>query len=191
MFFAAAFWPTTLVDLASTVVAVATTTAIVMGACWFFRQRQRYPRARLEHDVFSRALSGDRSLVRATVRVVNLGNVLIELKSADVWLQQLSPCPASVEEQLSNQGLNRKDGELPWTPLDEVKRSWRSDEREIEPQENDEFYFDFVIDGAIDVILVNSYFKNMAKRQRGWLFARSREIGWNKTTPHILRSTDS
>lgn len=181
-------WLTTLVDITSIAAAAATTAAIVVGGWWFIRRRQRYPRATLEHDVHSTTLPGDRWLVRATVRVANLGNVLIELKSANVRLQQLAPCPASVEEQLSNGELKRDDGELQWTLLDEINCSWRSGDREIEPQESEDFYFDFVVDSPVDAVLLYSYFKNIAKRQTGKLFARNREIGWSKTTHYILRS---
>jgi hypothetical protein len=173
-------------DMAETVQAVATTVALFVGGAWtytlFVRKRQRFPRATTEHSLEIKKLSSDLLLVHLAVRVKNLGEVLLQLSDSDVQLRQLMPLQAELERALikkisaGQDSVAEGESEVDWPGLGHRECDWKDQPKEIEPGEDDEFHYDFVISSSVQVFSAYSYFTNVSKK--------AREIGWNRTTLH-------
>lgn len=68
--------------------------------------------------------------------------------------------------------------EFGWPALGTRHCDWSSDIYEVEPQEAEEFHFDFLVPKFVETIQLYSYFRNDSKQNR--------EVGWNCTTIHDL-----
>jgi len=179
-------------DVLEIVQAVLTSAAILAAAIWtymlFVKKRQKYPRIKVGHEEEHWAVSPDEYLLRVVVRISNIGEVLVPLESVTVRIQQICPWRSDALGTIREARGKLKLGtsELGWPVLDERKCEWRSGVQEIEPAEDDEVIFDFVVDKAVEAVSVYSHVKNAYKKKhlaRRW---RSREIGWNTTTIHEL-----
>jgi hypothetical protein len=126
------------------------------------------------------------------VTVTNAGNVLLPLKSGEIFLQQIRPFHPGYQrfvDGASKQDLregNVKDlfkpdrMEIAWHELGYRKSRWANKEVQIEPGETEELQYDFLLlDDTIETIKVISYFKNETRKDR--------EAGWTKTTVYDLK----
>ena len=185
--------------------AVFTILAILVAGVWTYRlyrqKRQRYPRAAVAHTVLWEQI-GQQALVRAVVRVENIGEVLLRLDRSELILQQVLPLTKVLQEKVDT------GGELPeaidscefeWEALAQKPCNWSTEPREVEPQEADEFHFDFLIPSSVERVQLYSYFRNVRKNEQWWSRLRTwavakrsgtpparKEIGWNTTTLHNL-----
>jgi len=165
----------------------ATVAAILVGGLWsymlFVRTRQRYPRAKIKHEITHRALSDDKGLLHIAVNISNSGDVLLSVVSAQTRIQQVLPTPPEILDSV-NQGLDpvqKGKTEIEWPLIGTTRKShWAKGKREIEPGESDELHYDFVLDSRIQTVEVYTYVKNATKR--------GREIGWSLTTLYDLPS---
>jgi hypothetical protein len=182
LLFTADFW--------QVVESIATTTAIVVGAFWTYRlfvqKRQRFPRAVTSHTIYSWTLPNSKIFLRVSVRVRNLGDVLVQLRKAKIWVSGMRPTEQVTEIAFEDRSKLERDEELPWPVIAEC--TWDRGNVEIEPSEEEEINFDFVID-SWQTIQIYSYFQNEIKR-RGLVFWKHKEIGWNTTTIHELTPSE-
>ena len=142
----------------------------------FVQKREKYPRARTTHSlVLLDKIDGYR-LLRLAVKIENLGNVLIELRSGSVSIQAVRPLPDAWKAAiLRGEVLPRVDGrEFQWPDLDKFLFDWGENGYRIEPLESEEFHFDLTLAATIEAVQIYSYFKNVTER--------SKELGWNCTT---------
>jgi hypothetical protein len=167
------FWK----DLSATVQSFVTVIAILGGVFLYLKRRQRFPRARITHQLTDKLLSDNKIVLRAVITVVNQGEVLLSLESGFIGVQQVVPCPQSLLDSIrtNNVFLKEKKTEAEWKLLTHTDFI---DKRQIEPGEEEEFYFDFLLDAQIKTVIVYSYFKNKKIRRK--------ELGWNKTTIYDL-----
>lgn len=162
--------------------------AILVAAIWtwilFIKRRQRFPRARVRHSIEARLLTKEKRLVRLSVTVENLGDVLIEIASGEVWLQRVLPISKEIATALASQKsddtLYNDNTEVQWPTVGKEHALSPNPPHEIEPGEHDSFDFDFVVDADVSTLLVNSHIENIKKRKK--------EIGWNCSTLHDLDS---
>jgi hypothetical protein len=173
------FWK----DVADLAQSLFTILAICVGAALYFKQRRRFPRAKITHQIVDKAVSPDKILLRVVVTVENQGEVLLCLQSGFAGVQQVAPCPEALIESVKTNGDIVKAGkqEAEWDTLAEKEITFTRKEREIEPGEEEDFNFDFLVDADIRTVLVYSYFRNENKKNR--------EVGWNKTTIYDLSSS--
>jgi hypothetical protein len=177
----ASFLPETLKDWVDLIQGITTIFAIFIGVWLFYKKRQPFPKAKITHTVVSKIISQNKGLVRVTLNIANQGEVLLSTNEAWVGIQQISPCPKEIEAEMvkdinSIQRL-KKSHEIAWTSLGhkEIQTAYK-----IEPSEDEEIYFDFVVESNIKTIIVYSYTRNRK--------IRDRDIGWNKTTIHDVFS---
>jgi len=163
----------------------AKTLAIAVGGWWtyglFVRNRKGLPHASLSHVVSNCGHSDGRVLVRVTVIVKNIGEVLLDLKSADVRIAQVSPVPENVASALrGNQDpVEKGKVEVAWPPLSAARvLSYATDRAEVEPGESQTLFFDFAVPSEVRIIEVYSYVTNEAKRHK--------EIGWRCVTMNAI-----
>lgn len=172
-------------DIAEIIQAAAAVSALVIGGVWtyllFVRQRQRFPRAEVEHEIAWSPLTNDQALVHVSVEVKNVGNSLIRLTDGYVQIQQVRPLESALESRIVSGIDPVEDGcaEIEWPLLGRRDCDWQDEPREIEPGETDGFPFDFVIPVSVATIEVYSHFRNVIRHDR--------PVGWNLTTLCELR----
>lgn len=167
-------------DLSAIVQAVFTVAAIIGGGFWFYKRRQRYPRADVTHSITHKALPNGKLLLHVTVTISSKGEVLLSLISGVTRIQQVLPLPSSVLDTI-NKGLDpvkKGQTEVEWPLIEERKPKWKEGKIEIEPGESDHIDCDFILEGSVKTIEVYSYFKNASKP--------GKEIGWQLTTVYDL-----
>ena len=152
--------------------------ALVVGGAWtyllFIKNRQKYPKALVTHDVVDRLLSDQVRLVHVVLNISNAGNVLLSLESARTGLYRVVPPPDQCLAALSESGSLNEIAEFNWPPIDVRRWQWPKGHFEVEPGERETFQVDYFIEPSIRAIQVHSYFKNRAKQ--------GRDIGWNCST---------
>ncbi|HYH84545.1 MAG TPA: hypothetical protein VEX60_03625 [Pyrinomonadaceae bacterium] len=169
------FWK----DVSDIAQASITVIAVLGGAFLYLKRRQRFPRAKITHQIADKLISDNNVLLRLVVTVVNQGEVLLSLESGFTGVQQVIPCPQTLLDSISsgNDILAENKTEAAWEALthkDFVEA------RHVEPNEEEEFYFDFLLDAKVKTVIIYSYFKNKK--------FKSRDIGWNKTSIYDLSS---
>ena len=160
---------------------------LIVAAAWgwliFIKKRQKYPRANISHQIEERRLTPEKTLIRLSVEIKNIGDVLVEISSGEAWVQRVRPLADRIRQTLDNGSDIIPTGatEVEW-PLIDDREMVASDRHEIEPGETDYFDFEFTIDSNLQTILVYSYLRNETKK-------RQRQIGWRLSTLHDLITT--
>lgn len=163
---------------------VATTMALILGGIWtyllFVTKREKFPRAKISNSITILGMVNGQRIVRVTVLVENLGNVLLELVSGKVTVKSVKPAPPEWARHLAcGKSLERTpELEYKWPTLESFPLGWEDGGYIIEPREDQGFNFDLLVDGSVRGIEVYSYIKDVSERKR--------ELGWNKTTVHEL-----
>ena len=152
-------------DIAEIIQSIVTVGAIVVGGLWFFRRRLNRPWARVKNHVEHRRREDGKTLLHVTVHIDNIGQVLLRVAEGFVRIQQVLP---SDEEILREAECDAE--EIPWPSLAEKRIS--QGQQEIEPGEDDERQFDFVLEEGAKSVIVYTHIRNLSKR----------DIGWNATT---------
>lgn len=172
-----------------------TTIAIVIGGLWtyllFVKQRQRFPRLSLSHNIFSVILNNRKSLIHIEIKIVNQGSVIVKLDEADIKIYKITPLGSKFKSFLNQQNLpDLLEQNLDPSSYRKVNNLYelighnnsllsKSDKIELEPGEEDKVYCDFIVSSHTKVIELYSYFKNINKKK----------IGWGLTTIHDLETT--
>jgi hypothetical protein len=174
-------------SLSEIVLAVAQTFAIIVGGIWtwllFVKKRLQYPRAKVEHYITNRLITEDKALVQVTVMVSNTGDVLLTLISAETWVQKVMPLSDKLLVSIGNGEDPVKQGktEIEWPLIEDRQEQWERGNCQIEPGENEKFFYDYIVDRKVETIRVYSYFKNTTQRKR--------EIGWSLATIYELTAS--
>ena len=159
--------------------------ALVVAGIWtyqlFIRQRQKYPRACLKHQVLTQKLPDGRVVLLISVEVENTGNVMIKGTMIDVRVQRVFPLDEAAMQKLI-EPHDRRDPKaapnIPWDVLGHRQVDLAARQCEIEPGESDTLYFDFVIGGKTKRVRLYSHLQNFAKKKRriGWSHASFHEV---------------
>jgi hypothetical protein len=171
-------------DIADSIQATATAIAIVVGGIWtyllFIQKRQKFPRAKIGHQVTQRIIGKGKLLLSIDTIISNDGDVLLSLKSGEISVRQMLPPKAQLLDILNGEpGSEIRQ----WQPLVPIRNpTWQKGELEIEPGESQQLPCHFVIDDNVETILVTTYIRNFEKP--------GRIIGWELNTVHDLRLHD-
>src|SRR6266851_4929717 len=155
-------------DIATIVQSIFTVAAVIIGGVWtywlFVKKRQKYPSAKIEHQISHRPIAS--------------GNVLLSLEKGKIRVSQVLP----PQDELLDI-LTRKKGTqvTNWHLLSPLVNPIGQETLEIEPSESQQFLVHYVIDADIQTILVYTYFRNVEKPKRN--------IGWTLTTIYDLWPT--
>lgn len=161
--------------------------AVCVGGVWaymlFVRGRQRYPRASIAHSITHRLVPDGRALLRVVATIANPGVILLSLRYADAWVQQVLPLAEGIEDLATTEdGEGQREPEFKWPQIGpRLECFWQKEDFEIEPGENDQVTWEFFIDKDVETVVVYTYFQNVKKRRR--------EIGWRLTTLYDLKET--
>jgi hypothetical protein len=170
-------------DLSSVLQSLTTAVGIVVGGLWtyclFVRNRLSKPHAEVRHTVAIRHLNHDRLLIHVAIEVRNESPILMRITSGKVRLYSMLPLASELKKSLESGGElpERGNDEINW-PYEERDFHWEGEKNwhEIEPQESDQFDFDFIAPRSLRTFQIYSYVKNVAKPNK--------EIGWNTQTIH-------
>ena len=167
-------------DAASTLQSAATIVALLVGAWWVLRRRRTYPRANFRHMVSHVPLNDDTYLVRLTVSVENVGDVLLRLEESVGGIKQVMPLPEYARPALqAGVGVESwEQSEIRWPFIDTRRRNRRG--TTIESGESAALDFDLFAPRTARFVLVYSYFRNLAKPE---------DQGWNTSTLYELKNT--
>lgn len=183
--------------------------AVVGGWLAYRTYRRSFPRCSVEHHLAYRRLD-DRLALRVSVKLTNVGLVLLTLRSGEIRLLDMSASavaqefppdpPTRVEHawpELGSYRLTfRPASDSPKDPPAKIGDDARTRDglkigtRMIEPGERDELEFDFVFrpDKTVDAVTVYTYFENkkVSTSLVGKILGKSKPFGWNTTTLHTL-----
>ena len=166
-------------DSLQAVQALITVVAVLTAGLWsyllFIRRRQKFPRARLTHEVISKLISSEKRLIRVVITVENVGEVLLEVERGEIHLQRIMPLGESVASKIAMEENSVPcDDEIDWPALGVRELKWEKHELEVEPGEDENLHYDFVIDSDVETIQVYSHLKNRSKKRR--------DLVWQCTT---------
>lgn len=175
------------------IVSVCTVFAIGIGGWWtykLFRQkRQRYPRANISHSINLWDVENCKRLLRVGIRIENVGDVLLRPSKGHVRLQLVRPWPYQVRDAANDKQPLVRPGsrEANWPKLGE--NTWEDQSLEIEPNEVDIIYLDFIVPQKVETVKVYSHLVNPLKQGRFSLGSKD-QIGWTTSSIHELGNTD-
>jgi len=163
---------------------VATITALLAGAYWFLRRRERFPRLNLDLDATLASPDQERQMARVRVELENVGEVMAKLVCAEVWLQQLEPRDPEAIASIVDMEETIRDSRSPsaealWPSIGKRVLVFEKGQREIEPGEQDEICFDFLVEKGVRSVLVYVHIENAAKSRSPFTWWKRRDIGWN------------
>ena len=162
--------------------------AIIFGGYWsytlFIKKRQKYPRACISHKLDQHSITDGKKLLHLTLNVQNCGEVLLSLIGGEVRVLQMLPVNQDLKNKVYSGNIPCLKGykEISWPLLDEFVFDWSEFKREIEPNESDEYHYDFVVDSDVNTVQIYSHLSNEKKLRR--------DIGWNCTTIHNLNDEE-
>jgi hypothetical protein len=174
----------TVSDIATSIQTFITGTAVIIAGIWtywlFVKKRQKYPSAKIEHQISHRPITNSKMLLSVNAIVSNGSSVLLSLTEGRIEVNQMLP---PKDELLDI--LNTKEGTqvTNWHLLSPLVNPIGQREYQLEPGESQQFLLHYVIDDDIQTILVYTYFRNVEIPRRS--------LGWTLTTIYDLRSTSS
>lgn len=134
--------------------------AIVIGGIWayfrFRKKREDCAKAVLSLDVEHFCLDENKILVRVRVKVNNVGNVLLKPAKSIITIDRIIPVESSEYENIiaARPGIGDSDDTILWPTIAEREQALAKDKFEIEPNENDEIWSDFIIDQGLKLFQV-------------------------------------
>ena len=160
-----------------------TVVALAAGAYWFLRRRDRFPRLNLNLHATLERLDQERQLTRVGVELENVGQVMVKVVCAEVWLQQLEPRPPDAIASIGGMEETIRDASNPsaealWPRIGKRALRFEKGQREIEPGEKDEIWFDFLVDSEVLTALAYVHIENAAKSRKLLQRRKNRAIGW-------------
>lgn len=155
---------------------LATVAAIVVGGFWsymlFVRKRQKYPRAKITHEISHSLIADSKLLLHIVATISNTGDVLLSIIYAETRVQQMLPVLPELSDsiQRGNDPVVEGRTEIDWPQLASREIRRERGQFEIEPGESDEIHYDFILDVNVQTIKIYSYFENIAKpgKKIGW-----------------------
>jgi hypothetical protein len=173
--------------IANIISAFATLAALIVGGVWgyylFWKRRQRYPHANLEHRITHRHIGYDKVLLHVDLRISNIGDVLMSLASLETRIQRVLPLSDDLAESIGEGRDPVPEGgtEVAWPLYQCHEQEFRKGECEIEPGESQDINHDFIVDTGLETVEVYSYVTNERKAER--------TLVWDLTTLYDLTNT--
>lgn len=179
-------------DIFTAIQSLTVAIGIFIGGIWaywlFYKHRQKNPRANLSHEISHKILPDDKILLQFSVKVINVGNVIISLNKCDIRVQRVLPVNDKIHESIMNnkenyyleEKNNNLDYEINWPILKYIERQCEDGMCEVEPSETEQLCFDFILDSNIETISIYTHFVNKSMKGKN-------EIGWSLTTIYDLK----
>ncbi|HTY38220.1 MAG TPA: hypothetical protein VMH23_13975 [Bacteroidota bacterium] len=162
--------------------------ALLVGGLWtyelYIKQRTKYPRLQITHAAKVMSLGKEFSLLSVTVTVKNIGNVLVAVDRCRASLFNITDDHLNLtadSDENSHNPARCEDGlRLRFPRLRTLERKWEIGKFELEPQEQDQVVFDFVLPASVEAVRLYTYFSNPKKQDRN--------IGWSDSSIHRVET---
>jgi hypothetical protein len=169
---------------------VITILAVIVGGVWtyniFIKERQHYPHVNIKQEVSHIELPDKTKLLHNRIILTNTGHVRLVVKEALATVGQILPLDkkSSVAGELAAalKEKERKEDRFRWPLLCQRKKIFEKP-MDIEPGEDDEIAFDFVIPSHVEVVRVYCWFQNEMKTKG------DDKVGWRASLYYDLRKT--
>lgn len=164
---------------------ILTAVGVMVGAFWtyhlFIKNRQKYPKAEIEHNIEIRdILDEDFQLITLLVTVKNISQILLPVEVYSVEIFQILPAIELNEKNEKGYFKQSKALELPNnTSIFKVTKKTKSN-MEIEPTEKILLAHSVIVQKGIQTISVHSVVHNPSKSKKQFV--------WNNITTHDLIS---
>ncbi len=170
------FWK----DLADTVQGFTVFAVAIGGSVLYLLRRQRFPRAKIEQTIHHRSIDAERLLLFVVVTITNCGEVRIRMEDGVTWVRKIMPgAPEFLDDPKMGESLVKCGvGYL----IGEKNADIIAGLTEIEPGEEQEFCFEFILPSDVQTLAIYSHFGNVKKRKG--------DLGWNRTTWYQVHSTE-
>lgn len=156
-----------------------------MGAGWslwqFLQRRERYPRAAMKHLIAHKALGHGKLLLRVSVRLRNIGEVLMLIERSETRIYQVAPMiPGELADSITqgHDPVKPGESEVEWGMIRSHDKVCDKGDIEIEPGETQDINHDFIVGSDVKTVAVYSYVVNEKKR--------ARVLAWTLTTLYDL-----
>ena len=149
-----------------------TIAAIIAGLWWFYKRREKAPRANIEHTVKFINLGNKTTYVGVTVKIQNTGNVVIQPKIAEdttseVVIEELKPYLANSIES---------DDLLPTYKLGLLGGRAFPPGICVEPGASQSLLFEFIIQNKTKALRVYSHLDNDYNNGEAWDTTTAHEV---------------
>ncbi|MFW5983396.1 MAG: hypothetical protein ACOCQ4_02760 [bacterium] len=158
-------------DNAKNIQALVATVATVVAGIWayfgFIRKRLKYPKVNASVEIESIQLKSGHFLIRAQIKIENMGEIIIKSDNSELRLRQIKPISRKIFDDIENNRdpVERNNSQIAWPCI--VQRQWKF--IEIEPKETDVLHADFFIKNEIETIELYFFMQNNKKRKGvGW-----------------------
>jgi hypothetical protein len=161
-------------DLADAASGIAAAIGVVVGGFWtyllFVKNREKYPRASVSHEVTNFILSPGTRVIHVAIKVKNTGKVLLPIRKLECRLLWILPPAGSVVTKLENPLDLIEEGrqKISWPMIDKRVWSYEVSRSELEPGETETFWCDFVADDLVEMVQIYSHLENVSKGVIGW-----------------------
>ncbi len=175
--------------MVSVIASCATVAAFIVGGIWsywlFVQNRQKYPRARIEHRIRHWRMGSGKTLLHVDMVVSNIGNVLISIVESRTTIQQVLPIAADLRETMEagRDLVENGKSEVDWPTIGQHDVRYKKGDCEIEPHEVQEIEHDFVVADDVRTVEVYSYLLNEKKRKV--------PLSWDLTTLYDTSDSNS
>lgn len=184
---------------------LATIVAVLAAGIWTIMltsvYRETKPKVDVEHRIVQRALPAQRKIVLIVdVEASNTGKVLFKEESLFIFISKVFPIAnASVLEGAGNGILGAEGHLLPkeWPRIDQETLPLEG--RVLEPGEHEAHTFNFVIDDAIKMVQIYTFFRDEERSQPSWFVqfkdwrdgnpGRDHAVGWERLSTYDLEAS--
>lgn len=170
--------PQVVLQWAQAVESIAKTIALGFAGAWsylvFVKNREKYPRAHVSHQITSWPMGEEGRVVHVAVTIENISKVLLRINGDCVTFHGITRYPVRFDMP-HEPHLPLPHSEFETTKLGEhpVPTNW-----ELEPGETDFIPLEIYVPYHFAYLKIYSHLCNATKTKRG--------IGWNRTTIHSL-----
>jgi hypothetical protein len=166
-------------DVVEIISKIVTSLGILLGGLWtyrlFVKQRLGAPKIQLSLNVDRVQIEESLTLFHVSLKIKNVGNVILKSDYAEIRLRQVSPIPEELKIDFKPgfDPVKENEKEIAWPQIAGREWNWNKGGFEIEPGEEDSLHTDFVINSDIKIIEFYCYINNLKKKRNG--------LGWPLT----------
>lgn len=147
---------------------VLTAIAIIAAGVWFLMQREAAPKANIEHTVTHRQINNDWTWVRVSITISNPGKRLLDFESGIIRIQKILPLDSKIRSifERNESPISKKDYKVRWP---RIGKSYEPQlDIKIEPGEEDNLDYEFIIPSYVKTVKIYSYFSKQENPPLGW-----------------------
>jgi hypothetical protein len=142
--------------------------AIISTGTWLLVQREAVLKANITHEVTHRQINDNWTWLRVSIVISNPGKRLLDLESGIIRVQKVLPLDSKIQNMF-DRNENPVSGEYYKVPWPRIGKSYEPKfDVKIEPGEEDNQDYEFIIPSYVKTVKVYSYFAKQESPPIGW-----------------------